>query len=310
MNKDTIKIFAPATIANIGPGYDIFGLALEHIGDTISMQWRTDEQIVIDPLDGFPDIPLDADKNIAGIVATEMLKQQKEKRGLHIHISKNVMPGSGLGSSGSSAAGAAFALNQLMGEPYTAAQLVELAMVGEKATSGKAHADNVAAVIMGGFTVIKGYNPLQVFNIPFPDDIHIAIVHPQVEVKTADSKKILKKEMPLEQVIKQCGNVAGMVAGISSSNYALIASSMHDLIAEPKRAYLIPAYAEAKKLALENNAIGCSISGSGPSIFAFVKTPSEAASICSLWQKLYESIDIPCKTYTSRISPTGAKIID
>ncbi|MBK6266614.1 homoserine kinase [Marivirga sp. S37H4] len=306
---DKIKIFAPATIANVGPGYDIFGLALENIGDTIEMQWTDKKGIHIHPIDGFPDLPTTAEENIAGIVAIEMLKQQKIKRGLDIRIHKNVMPGSGLGSSGSSAAGAAFALNELLGKPFSQTELIQFAMLGEKATSGKAHADNVAASILGGFTIIKGYEPLQVFNIPFPENLHIAIVHPQIEVKTSDSKKVLKKELGLDAVIKQCGNVAGLVAGMMGNDFTLIGASMNDLIAEPIRSFLIPGYKEAKKLALENGAIGCSISGSGPSIFAFTEGKIKAEEIALLFANFYNNLGIANKVYCSGINGNGCEVL-
>ncbi|GAA5025532.1 homoserine kinase [Marivirga lumbricoides] len=305
---DKIKIFAPATIANVGPGYDIFGLALEHIGDTIEMSWRDDDQIQIDPLDGFPEIPVAASKNIAGIVAQEMLKKQNIKKGLNIRISKNVMPGSGLGSSGSSAAGAAFALNELLGKPFSSTELIQFAMLGEKATSGKAHADNVAASLLGGFTIIKGYKPLQIFNIPFPENLYIAVVHPQIEVKTSDSKKVLKKELGLDAVIQQGGNIAGLVAGLMGNDFKLIGASMNDLIAEPIRSFLIPGYHQAKKMVLENGAIGCSISGSGPSIFAFTDGKAKAKEIAKLLSDFYNQLEIDNKVYCSAINKKGCEV--
>ncbi|PTB94887.1 homoserine kinase [Marivirga lumbricoides] len=306
---DKIKIFAPATIANVGPGYDIFGLALEHIGDTIEMSWRDDDQIQIDPLDGFPEIPVAASKNIAGIVVLEMLKKQNIKKGLNIRISKNVMPGSGLGSSGSSAAGAAFALNELLGKPFSSTELIQFAMLGEKATSGKAHADNVAASLLGGFTIIKGYKPLQIFNIPFPENLYIAVVHPQIEVKTSDSKKVLKKELGLDAVIQQGGNIAGLVAGLMGNDFKLIGASMNDLIAEPIRSFLIPGYHQAKKMVLENGAIGCSISGSGPSIFAFTDGKAKAKEIAKLLSDFYNQLEIDNKVYCSAINKKGCEVI-
>lgn len=306
---DKIKIFAPATIANVGPGYDIFGLALEHIGDTIEMSWREDEEIHIDPLEGFPEIPVAASENIAGIVVQEMLKKQTIQRGLNIRIHKNVMPGSGLGSSGSSAAGAAFALNELLGKPFSSTELIQFAMLGEKATSGKAHADNVAASLLGGFTIIKGYEPLQIFNIPFPLNLHIAVVHPQIEVKTSDSKKVLRKELGLDAVIQQCGNIAGLVAGLMGNDFKLIGASMNDLIAEPIRSFLIPGYHKAKQLVLENGAIGCSISGSGPSIFAFTEGKLKAEEIAKLLSGFYDQLEIENKVYCSAINEKGCEVI-
>ncbi len=308
MNK--VKVFAPATIANIGPGYDIFGLALENIGDFLEMERTDNQKITIDPVEGFPELPTEPDKNIAGIVVSHMLRQLKIDAGLHIVINKNVKPGSGLGSSGSSAAAAAFALNELLNRPFTKMQLIEFAMIGEKSISGKAHADNVAASILGGFTVVKGYNPLQVFNIPFPEQLFIAIVHPLIEVKTSDSKKVLKKELILEDVVKQCGNIAGMVAGMMQGNYELIGDSMQDLIAEPIRSFLIPGYREAKSLAIQNGAIGCSISGSGPSLFAFIRGREEAEEIARIWTDYYNNLEIPNHAYCSSINPVGCVVIN
>lgn len=304
-----IKIFSPATISNIGPGYDIFGLALKHIGDTIELSWRSDSKIVIAPVEGFPDLPLAPEKNIAGIVALLMLKDQGLTKGLNISIQKNVMPGSGLGSSGSSAAGTAYALNELLDKPYNELEVVNFAMQGEAALAGKAHADNVAPAVMGGFTLVTGYNPLKVYSIPFPEDMYIAIVHPQVEVKTAEARKLLPSTISLDDHTTQGGNIAGMVAGMTSKNYDWIKQSMGDLIAEPNRAALIPAYSLAKNMALENGAIGCSISGSGPSIFAFTKEEATAKKITEAWQALYEQQAIISKTYTSRINGEGCKIL-
>jgi homoserine kinase len=304
-----IKVFSPATLSNIGPGYDIFGLALEHIGDTIELSWRSDAAIVIAPVNGFPDLPLDPKNNIAGIVAALMLVDQGLQKGLDISIEKNVMPGSGLGSSGSSAAGTAFALNALLGSPYSKLEVVNFAMQGEAALAGKAHADNVAPAVMGGFTLVKGYDPLNVYNIPFPEEMYIAIVHPQVEVKTSEARKLLPTTISLETHTQQGGNIAGMVAGMTVKNYEWIKESMGDFIAEPNRAPLIPAYAEAKSLALEHGAIGCSISGSGPSIFAFTKNKATATKITDVWQLLYEQQGIISKTYTSKINGEGCKIL-
>lgn len=309
MNKNSIKIFSPATISNIGPGYDIFGLALHGIGDTIELNWVENNRIEIAPISGFPDIPLDPEKNIAGIVAQKMLHQVNESRGIRITISKNVMPGSGLGSSGSSAAGVAFGLNHLLNNKFSQLELIDFAMQGEAALAGKAHADNVAPALMGGFTIVKGYHPLEVFKIPFPEEMHIAVVHPQVEVKTSEARKLLPDQVTLEDHTKQGGNIAGMIAGMTTKNYEWIKASMHDLIAEPKRAQLIPAYEEAKATALKNNAIACSISGSGPSIFAFTKTESEANLICEVWEALYDKHQIPTKTYTSLINGEGCKVL-
>ncbi|WKV12733.1 homoserine kinase [Marivirga harenae] len=300
-----IKVFAPATIANVGPGYDIIGLALEGVGEYLEMELLDSDEIIIHPIPNYPDLPLSPEENIAGIVAKAMLNQLEVKLGLSIRIEKEVKQGSGLGSSGCTAAATAFAVNELMDNPFSTLELVAFAMIGEKATSGKAHADNVAAALMGGFCIIKSYNPLEILSIPFPKDLQIVVAHPQIEVKTADSKKILKKEMALPDVITQMGNIAALIAGMTTSNYDWIKSGMHDLIAEPIRSYLIPGFAQAKSLAIEAGALGCSISGSGPSIFAFCENEHQAKEIGDAWKQFYADLEIDSKIYLSKINPRG-----
>jgi homoserine kinase len=305
-----IKVFAPATIANVGPGYDILGLALEGLGEQLEMELLDSNEIIIHPIPDYPDLPLSAEQNIAGIVSKAMLNELGIQQGLGIKIDKGVKPGSGLGSSGCTAAATAFALNELLDQPFSLQRLVEFAMLGEKATSGKAHADNVAASLMGGFCIIKSYQPLEILKIPFPQDLQIVVAHPQIEVKTADSKKILKKEMALQDVITQMGNIAALISGLTTSNFEWIKSGMHDLIAEPIRSYLIPGFAQAKSFAMESGALGCSISGSGPSIFAFCESELQAKTVGDKWKQLYTDLEIDTNIYLSKINPKGTYIIE
>lgn len=300
-----IKVFAPSTIANVGPGYDVFGLALENIGEELEMEITESKEINILPISNFPELPVDPDENVAGIVSKAMLEKLNLNHGLEISIYKNVKPGSGLGSSGCTAAATAFALNELLNKPFTNIELVEFAMLGEKAVSGKAHADNVAASLLGGFCIIKGYEPLEVINIPYPGDIQIVVVHPQIEVKTSDSKSILKDEIPLQDVTTQIGNVSTLISGLITNNKDWIRMGMNDVIAEPARSILIPGFYEAKKIALENGALGSSISGSGPSIFAFCTSELQTEKIARKWEKHYENLDIDVLIYQSKINPNG-----
>lgn len=308
MNK-TVRVFAPATVANVGPGYDIFGFALNSIGDVIEASLTESSGIVIESIKGNSELSKDPKENILGIVASAMLKEQKSTNGIRFTLEKNVLPGSGLGSSGSSAAGTAFAVNELLGKPYNRHELVNFAMLGEAAVSGKAHADNVAASILGGFTIIKGYEPLDIFTVPFPKDLYVAVIHPQIEVKTADSKKILKKELSVEKAVTQCGNVAGFVAGLIQSDYELMSRSMHDVIAEPVRSLLIPAYNVAKTIALSEGAIGCNISGSGPSIFALTKGKDTAEKVREAFNSTYRDLNISYKSYVSSINEQGTQLL-
>lgn len=305
-----IKVFAPATIANIGPGYDILGLAIEGVGEHLEMELLDSDEIKIHPIANYPDLPLGPDENIAGIVAKAMFNNLGLKQGLSIKIEKSVKPGSGLGSSGCTAAATVFALNELLDQPFTKRKLVEFAMLGEKASSGKAHADNVAASLMGGFCIVKSYHPLEFLNIPFPKDLRIVVAHPQIEVKTADSKKILKKEMALPDVITQMGNIAALISGLTTSNFDWIRSGMNDLIAEPIRSYLIPGFAQAKSLAMETGALGCSISGSGPSIFAFCEKEEQAQEVGEKWKQFYADLEIDSNIYLSKINLKGTYKIE
>ncbi|UII28033.1 homoserine kinase [Fulvivirga maritima] len=305
---EKIKVFAPATVANVGPGFDVLGLALDGIGDELEVI-KSDKGIKINPIPGFEDLPLDPKKNVIGVAIQALLDEARLSDGFEINVKKRVMPGSGLGSSASSSAAAVFAANELLGQPFSKQELVKFAMEGERCASGKAHADNVTPALLGGFTIVRSYSPLDVINVPYPKDLHVVVVHPQIEVKTSDSKRILKKDVSLETAISQWGNVAGLIAGLATENYELIGRSLEDYIVEPIRSVLIPGYDKAKKLALDNGALGCSISGSGPSIFALTKGKAIAEKIGEAFTNYYSLLEIDHKVYLSAINAEGAKVI-
>ncbi|MBL6449807.1 homoserine kinase [Fulvivirga sp. 29W222] len=305
-----IKVFAPATVANVGPGFDIFGLALEGIGDELEVSLRDDSQIKILPIEGYEDLPTDPSLNVAGVAIQSMLDELDSQQGFEIVIKKRVMPGSGLGSSASSSAAAVYAANELLGRPFSKKELVPFAMEGEKATSGKAHADNVTPSLLGGFTLVRSYTPLDVVSIPFPAELYVAVVHPQIEVKTSDSKRILKREVALDMAISQWGNVAGLVTGLACGDFDLIGRSLEDRIVEPIRSVLIPGYEDAKQHALASGALGCSISGSGPSIFALTEGKAMAEKVAQAFDKYYTDLGIEHKVYISGINAEGAKTIN
>lgn len=309
MKSKKIKVFAPATIANVGPGFDIFGLALQNIGDTIEIKQKAESGIVINPIDGFPQLPTHPQRNVAGVAVQALLDQLEANSGFEITLTKSVMPGSGLGSSASSAAAAVFGVNELLGKPYTKQELIPFAMEGERASSGTAHADNVAPALLGGFAFIRSYDPLDVVNITPPADLFFTVIHPQVEVKTADSKKILRKEVSMKSAIQQWGNVAGFVTGLLNKDYDLIGRSMEDVIVEPVRSLLIPGYDQLKKVAEVAGALGCSISGSGPSVFAICRGQTSAKRVAQAFTQCYEQFNIDFKIYSSPINLEGAKIL-
>lgn len=306
--SDKIKIFSPATVANVGCGYDVLGFALEGIGEEMQVSKREDGQLVIEEIIGF-DLPKDPLVNTATVAAQALLDAAGSKQGFSFSIKKTINPGSGMGTSASSSAGAVYAVNELIGKPFSSEQLVEFAMEGEKAVSKKAHADNVAPNLLGGFTLVRSYDPLDILSLPVPEDLYVTVVHPQVEVKTTDAKKILKKQVDLAVAVQQWGNVGGLVSGLYESDYELIGRSMVDVIVEPIRKILIPLYDEVKIKALEEGALGCSIAGSGPSIFAFSKGETTAEKIKSMMQVQYDEVGILAYTYMSKIGKKGVRTI-
>ncbi len=305
--SSSVNVFAPATVANVGPGFDILGLALNHIGDQLELSLQEKPGITID-MPG-SDLPTDPKLNVAGVSVQGLLDQGGSNQGIHLTIHKNVAPGSGLGSSASSAAGAVFGANALLGAPLSKHDLVKFAMMGEAVASGKAHADNVAPSLLGGFTLVRNYFPLEVVNLSFPKELKVVVIHPQIEVRTSDSKRILRKDIPLEIAIKQWGNVAGLVSGLASGDYELIGRSLEDVIVEPVRSMLIPGFEELKAVSKETGALGCSISGSGPSVFALCNNQKIAQKTAKSFEDIYLNLGIDYEVHVSNINEEGAKII-
>lgn len=306
-----IKVFAPATVANVACGFDVMGFAIEGIGDELTITKTDVPGLKITEIHGCEGLPTDPKKNVATVAVQSLLDSLKEKQsgGFEFKLYKNVIAGSGLGSSASSSSAAVFGVNKLLGDPFTKNELVYFAMQGEFAASGNAHADNVAPSILGGFTLVRSYDPLDVILLDYPDELYVSIIHPQIEIKTSDSKKILRKEISLKDAITQWGNVGGLVSGLSKGDYDLIGRSMQDVVAEPVRSMLIPLFDEIKTTALSNGALGCSISGSGPSIFALSKSFKTAKLVSSEFKNIYDSNDIESIMYVSKINPKGAEVI-
>ncbi len=309
MEAKKIKVFAPATVANVACGFDIMGFALDGVGDMITIETTDDNQLTIGEITGSNGIPTDPLQNVSSVAIQAMLNELGSNQGFRISIEKKVKPGSGLGSSASSSAGAVVAANHLLGNPFKKEELVKFAMEGERVASEKPHADNVAPSILGGFTIVRGYDPLDVFNISFPEDLYVAVIFPAVEVKTADAKRILKAQVNLSDAITQWGNVAGLTAGMITGNYDLIKRSMKDVIVEPVRSILIPCYDQVKEAAMANEALGCNISGSGPSVFALARGRDQAEVIGKAMGSEFEKMDIAFDTYISPINSKGTEII-
>ncbi|MCK8140980.1 homoserine kinase [Flavobacterium sp. I-SCBP12n] len=305
---NTIKIFCPATIANLSCGFDVLGLCLETAGDEMIIRKSDVKGVRIIKIVG-ADLPLETEKNVAGVAALAMLENVTNEFGFEIEIYKNIKAGSGIGSSAASSAGAVFGINELLGRPFTRKELVLFAMQGEKLASGNAHADNVAPALLGGFTLVRSYDPLDIIKIKSPSELYATIIHPQIELKTSDARSVLKQNVSLKSAIVQWGNLGGFIAGLYTQDYDLIGRSLHDEIVEPLRSVLIPGFDLIKQTALENGALGSGISGSGPSIFALSKGVATAEIIAKAMSEVYNNMNLPYEIHISRVNDEGMKVI-
>ncbi|MBR9855934.1 MAG: homoserine kinase [Algicola sp.] len=306
---EEIKVFCPATIANVSCGFDVLGLALDSVGDEMTIRKTTEKGIRITKISG-QDLPLETENNVAGVAGLALLSKSKYEGGFEIEIDKRIKPGSGIGSSAASSTGAVWAMNELLGKPFSNLELVEFAMQGEKLASDVAHADNVAPAIYGGFTLVRSYEPLDIVSIPTPSELYATVIHPQIEIKTSDSRKILKTTISMQQGIRQWGNLGGLIAGLFQNDYDLISRSLHDHIVEPIRSILIPAFDDIKVNALKAGALGSGISGSGPSIFALSKGEEIAQRVAESMTETYQNIGVDFDIHISRINSQGVKKIE
>ncbi len=305
-----IKIKAPATVANMVCGFDILGFAVCDPYDEMEMRLvplaENATAITIINIDDY-NLPTDPEKNVAGAALLALLEETPKQWGFEVKINKLIKPGSGVGSSAASSAGAVVGANYLLGNIFTKDDLVRFAMNGEKVASGVKHADNIAPCIHGGVTLVRSIFPLEVITLPSPE-LYVTIVHPQIEVRTSDARSILRQQVLLKDAIKQWGNIAGLVAGLMKSDYDLIGRSLEDVIIEPVRSILIPGFDELKKQSKEAGALGGGISGSGPSIFMLSKTKEIALAVQSRMNTLYDSIGLPHHTYVTTINGAGVEI--
>ncbi|MFM9911755.1 MAG: homoserine kinase [Chitinophagaceae bacterium] len=305
MKKLTVK--CPATIANIVCGFDVLGMCLNDPFDTMDVFLLDEKKIIIKSADGYP-LPEDPSLNTAGAPLVEMLNELGTNSGFEILIHKHIKPGSGLGSSAASAAGAVVAANELLNNPFSKKDLVRFAMFGEKVASGVKHADNVSPCIYGGITLIRSVHPLDIISLNTPR-LFVTVVHPQIEVKTSDARQILRKEVQLKDAIKQWGNIAGLVAGFMKNDHDLIGRSLEDFIIEPVRSMLIPGFEEVKKRCKNAGALGGGISGSGPSIFMLNKEEEIAIETERIMQQVFTELGIEFKTYVTSVNTEGVQIV-
>lgn len=302
-----IKVLAPATIANLVCGFDILGMALREPYDEMTLSLNDEPGIIIKHTDEY-NLPEDVNQNVSGVALQALMEEYKSPVGFHLTIHKNIKPGSGLGSSAASSAGAVVAANHLLGNVFSNEDLVRFAMNGEKIAGGVKHADNVSPCIYGGVTLVRSIFPLDIIPLNAPE-LFITIVHPQIEVRTSDSRQILRKEVQLKDAIKQWGNIGGLIMGFMKSDFELIGRSMEDVIIEPVRSILIPGFDEVKTKCKEAGSIGGGISGSGPSIFMLNKDYDTAVRLEDIMKDIYEKIGVDYKTYVTTINTMGVKIL-
>lgn len=306
---EQLKIFAPATIANVSCGFDVLGLALDTVGDEMTITKVAKKGVRITKIIG-QDLPLETHNNVAGVAALALLSETDSEFGFEIEIDKRIKPGSGIGSSAASSAGTVWAINELLGKPFNNTDLVRFAMEGERLATGVPHADNVAPALFGGFTLVRSYEPLDIISVNTPSELFATVIHPQIEVKTSDAREILKTTVPLKEAIQQWGNVGGLISGLYTEDYDLIGRSLKDVIIEPIRSILIPAFDAVKQQSLKAGALGAGISGSGPSIFALSKGEETANNVGTAMKAVYEKVGIDYDVHVSKVNKQGIKILE
>ena len=306
---DRIKVFSPGSITNLSCGYDVLGVCLNNRGDEITVTKTSNKGIVIKSNDEY-DISKDINENVAGIAAQALLKNISTKFGFEIEIKKGIKPGSGIGSSAASSAGTVFAINQLLDSPFSQLDLIKFSMEGEKFVSGSYHADNVAPIILGGITLVRSIDEIDVIKLPSPKTLEVIIIRPNIEIKTSDSRKVVKKKIKIEKMVKQSANLASFVSSLYTEDFDLMSRSVVDIIAEPNRKILIPEFDIIKKKSKNSGAIAVGISGSGPSIFSLSNNTIISKKILETASNHYDKLGIDNDSFISKINPTGIKILE
>lgn len=303
---DEISILAPATVSNVVCGFDCLGFALDGPCDEMTVRKIDAREVRIVHHDSFG-LSTAAENNVAGVALQAFIEAGELGHGFEVEITKQIKPGSGIGSSAASACGAVVAANELTGGRFSRIELVELAMAGEMLASGSRHADNLAPCIYGGFTLVRSSEPLDIVAIPSPP-MFATVIHPQIEIKTSEARALLPKDVSLRAAIRNWSNLGSFVAALNTRDYALLARSMQDEIVEPVRRSLIPGFDAVKQASLAAGAIGGGISGSGPSMFMLAASEQTARSVESAMRAVYSQTGIEFNTYVSSISPLGVRL--
>jgi len=299
-----IVVIAPASSANLGPGFDVFGLALAEPSDKVTLtQIPENVRIVISGLFA-ESIPTAPDENTAGLVAKHMIKEFSLKTGIQLTIEKGILPGMGLGSSAASAAAVAYGINCMFNLGLNEQELIRFAAKGEFASAGSEHADNVSAAICGDFIIVKSYKPLKIVKLRAPPDLLISVAYPTIPTpphKTEKARSVVPKQIPIEKIVHNVGMAAAMASGFANCDVEMIGSSMDDAIVEPRRAFLVPAYDKVKQNALKAGACGVAISGAGPAMIAIVnRKKGDAAKVAHAMKKGFESAGLGAEAFATK----------
>ena len=300
-----ITVHAPGSVSNVVCGFDCLGFALTEPYDEMTVRLIDEKLVRVKHLDDYH-LPTTPEKNVAGKAVLTLLEAVKENVGFEIEITKHIKPGSGIGSSSASAVGAVMAANKLLGDRFSKLELAEFAMFGEFVASQSRHADNVAPCLFGGFTLVRSVEPLDIVALEFPT-LFVTVIHPQIEIKTSEARKILPEKVFLKDAVKQWSNVGALIAALSQGDYALISRSLEDFIVEPHRKNLIPKFDELKSESLDSGALGGGISGSGPSVFMLSESLETARQVESAMRQIYEQTTIDFNIYVSEINAEGVK---
>ena len=306
-----VKVFAPATVANVACGYDVLGFAIDAPGDEVVARLSDKPGLRITKITGDDGkLPKTVEGNTAGVAAMDLLRHLgMQDIGIEMEIHKKMPFGSGLGSSAASAVAGAYAVNKLIGEPLSKKQLLPFAMSGEASADGAYHADNVGPSLLGGIVFIRSNEELDIAQIPVPKDLWAAVVHPDIEILTKVAREILPTSIPIENATTQMGNLGGLICGLIQEDYGMISRSIHDVIAEPQRQKLIPEFYKAKRAALASGALGFSISGAGPSVFALCEGEASAKKVADAVSQVFTDINLENQAHVSPINQNGVHVV-
>ena len=321
-----VRVFAPATVSNLGPGFDVLGLALQQPGDLVEAELHDEPGVKIVTVTGAGDaLTTDPTRNVVGIAAADVLRRLQDQGpaasgqnqgprnggGVRLWLHKQMPLASGLGSSAASSVAGALAVNELFGGGLSRRELVASALEGERAASGAPHADNAAPCLLGGIVLIRSYDPLELVSLPIPPELRVVVVHPHCEVATASARALVsERRYELGDVVANLGNVGALISALHQNDLELFGRSIRDRLVEPVRAGLIPGFQQVKDAALAAGALGCSISGSGPSVFAFSGSDRGASRVAAAMRDAFRAAaDLESDVYVGPVNARGASAL-